>query len=860
MSNKKIVKVCIFNQNAKPDEVVYSNGDKILDNIIIDAKTDEHLLTGEYYLDLVSLIDKEGLHESLIEEAIIKVQLDYGNEYFRIAKVNRSSRDVKVFARQITISEMLDMWIEDTRPTDTSGQGALSILRQKSIGKKDIQLFSDIEKINTAYYMKMNVYQAIYDCDQSFINRWGGETLRRGYTVSINNRIGADRGVQIRSRKNLTGFEAKTDIDNVCTRIKPTGFDGITIDGYIDSPLIKKYSAVKTKEIKYESVKVRDEKNPDEGFNTLKEAQEELKRLAKLEFTQKHIDELRASYKINFVQLEYTEEYKNYVQAERVYLGDTVNVYEEKHKVHVNVRCIRKKYDVLRQRTIEIELSNTDISQKSITTSDILAELNSIIKDTKNNNVQDIIQSMINSGIKDSYVIPRQNEIIVADNKDLNLAQNIVKLNKNGLAFSQTGYYGKYSYGFTINGVINASLIATGILSTIMIQNRDGSLQIDLSGTDGIMTRKNGVNAIELNGQNINLYDWDGEGDPVGKLYSSRLNSNKNIPGVVLANALNCFLSLSYEKNGTYYSYIRCDKDNIDGSTNVPVAILEDTEFKGSEFWFGYGINSIFKSNTNDLVNRVLNDFIISDRTTSSSRLRLGKDRLVLYDILGNDKSSYASFSPTGTYFSKGGQMYASFYPEFFNIYQNGNAIFYANTAGALVSKLKLFTEGGLVVSQDFIVKGNKNCVQKTKHYGERLFYSVEDCESYLTDRSMHLLTVDEVKHNNKVTYERVVLLDNIFKDSVNLDLDYTVEIIKQGWGDYRIKEQTKDYFVVESDRKDFTFKYVAIAKRQGFEEERNKEVFLDALKENNLNNNIIENKEYWRSYTEKEGDSIGNK
>lgn len=433
MSNKKIVKVCIFNQNTKPDEVVYSNGDKILDNIIIDAKTDEHLLTGEYYLDLVSLIDKEGLHESLIEEAIIKVQLDYGNEYFRIAKVNRSSRDVKVFARQITISEMLDMWIEDTRPTDTSGQGALSILRQKSIGKKDIQLFSDIEKINTAYYMKMNVYQAIYDCDQSFINRWGGETLRRGYTVSINNRIGADRGVQIRSRKNLTGFEAKTDIDNVCTRIKPTGFDGITIDGYIDSPLIKKYSAVKTKEIKYESVKVRTEKNPDEGFKTLKEAQEELKRLAKLEFTQKHIDELRASYKINFVQLEYTEEYKNYVQAERVYLGDTVNVYEEKHKVHVNVRCIRKKYDVLRQRTIEIELSNTDISQKSITTSDILVELNSIIKDTKNNNVQDIIQSMINSGIKDSYVIPRQNEIIVADNKDLNLAQNVCRLNKNGL-------------------------------------------------------------------------------------------------------------------------------------------------------------------------------------------------------------------------------------------------------------------------------------------------------------------------------------------------------------------------------------------------------------------------------------------
>ncbi|AUN14061.1 phage tail spike protein [Paraclostridium sordellii] len=863
MSNKKIVKVCIFNQNANPDEVVYSNGDKILDNIIIEAKTDEHLLTGEYYLDLVSLIDKEGVHESLIEEAIIKVQLDYGNEYFRIAKVNRSSRDVKVFARQITISEMLDMWIEDTRPTDTSGQGALSVLRQKSIGKKDIQLFSDIEKINTAYYMKMNVYQAIYDCDQSFINRWGGETLRRGYTVSINNRIGADRGVQIRSRKNLTGFEAKTDIDNVCTRIKPTGFDGITIDGYIDSPLIKKYSAVKTKEIKYESVKVRDEKNPDEGFNTLKEAQEELKRLAKLEFTQKHIDELRASYKINFVQLEYTEEYKNYVQAERVYLGDTVNVYEEKHKVHVNVRCIRKKYDVLRQRTIEIELSNTDISQKSITTSDILAELNSIIKDTKNNNVQDIIQSMINSGIKDSYVIPRQNEIIVADNKDLNLAQNVCRLNKNGLAFSKDGYRGKYKYGFTINGVINASLIATGILSTIMIQNKDGSLQIDLSGTNGVKFLKNGIRSIELAGNIMNFYDWDGVGNPIGKLFSARL-FNTETPGIILANTVNSYSGIAYENpdatNGKFPFYILFDKYNKTGEAPYPIMLREDICIDHKNLILDRdGLNKMYTSDNNDFINKATNYWGVANQSNGYWRVRNGHETFELFHAFSGNR--YGLISEAETFFAKDGHKYARFNPGKFAFWDSiGNGYFFVSDIGTLVSKLKFIADNGMHINGDFTVSGNKNCVQKTEKYGERLFYSVEDCESYLTDRSMHSLTVEEVNHGNKVTYERVVILDNIFKDSVNLDLDYTVEIIKQGWGDYRIKEQTKDYFIVESDRKDFTFKYVVTAKRQGFEEERNKEVFIDALKENDLNNNIIENKEYWRLYTEKEGDSIGSK
>ena len=132
-------------------------------------------------------------------------------------------------------------------------------------------------------------------------------------------------------------------------------------------------------------------------------------------------------------------------------------------------------------------------------------------------------------------------------------------------------------------------------------------------------------------------------------------------------------------------------------------------------------------------------------------------------------------------------------------------------------------------VNGDFTVSGNKNCIQNTEHYGERLFYSVEDCESYLTDRSMQVFTVEETK---EATYERVILLDNIFKEAVNLDEEYTVEIIKQGFGDFRIKEQTKDYFIVESDRNDFTFNYVITAKGKGFEECRLEEhiLFKDEL------------------------------
>ncbi|MEG1410952.1 MAG: phage tail spike protein [Terrisporobacter sp.] len=593
MENKKIIKACIFDHKASPSVVTTTNGDAILDNIIIEAKTDENLFTGEYYLDLMGLVDIEGLHKHIAEEAIVKVHMDYGDEYFRIAKIDKSTRDIRAFARQITISETLDMWLEDTRPTDASGQGALAILRDNSIGKKDIRVFSDITNTSTAYYQKMSMYKALHDCDQSFINRWGGEIQRRGYNLTINKKIGMDRGVQIRSRKNLTGFESKTDIDNVCTRISAKGYDGIQAKNFIDSPLINKYSAIKTKSFKYDFVKLKNENNPDEGYNTLEEAQTELERLARLEFTENHIDELRANYKINFVQLEYTEEYKNYVQAERVYIGDTIEVFEEKYNINIHVRAMRKKFDVLRQRVIEIELSNIDIKDKTLTNSDILSELQNIIKKTDSNSVQDIIQSMINSGIKDSYVIHRQNEIIVADNKNLNLAHNVARLNKNGLAFSQTGYYGKYSYGFTINGVINASLIATGILKAILIQNIDGSLQIDLSGSNGALFRNNGKDAIRIHNNSIDLFNHAKNGDFIGALQAlvrieSDGTSNPDKPLVGLINDLDSALSIGYktENKVETKSYVEFDKYNIlKDEVGKAIRIIEEIDFKDNKIY-----------------------------------------------------------------------------------------------------------------------------------------------------------------------------------------------------------------------------------------------------------------------------------
>lgn len=477
--NGNIIKISHFPKGT-PKDTVLTKTRTVLDNICRSCTVEEDITSGNYVLDAEFLVDSGGLWNELVEESILKCQLDYGTEIFVIKKVKKQSRYITVAAVQMTIHACNTLWLEDVRPTNTNGQGALSHMLTNAIGKKkEIVLQSNISVMNTAYYQRKRLQEALFNADNSFIDRWGGEVLRRGYTLSINDRIGMDRKVVIRRGKNLTGFEGTTDLDQLCTMAKGVGFDGITHEGYIMSPLAEQYDQYYPREFKYDDVKVKTE-NDTEGFDTLEEAQEELIRRVNLEYSKNHVDELRAEYNLSFIPLSMTEEYKH-LASEVIYLGDTVKIQETLLGIDLKVRVISRKYDVMKQKPLSMTLSNIPIEEKRTTVSDsaIIKQLKDQIKQN-NNSVAEYVQSMINSGSTNSYVLYRQNEILAMDNKDINSAINVVRLNKHGLAFSQTGYYGEYTYGFTIDGVLNASLIRTGILTAILIQSVSGDCSINL--------------------------------------------------------------------------------------------------------------------------------------------------------------------------------------------------------------------------------------------------------------------------------------------------------------------------------------------------------------------------------------------
>lgn len=462
---KKQIKVAYFPSNTAKDVVLGSNG-KSLDEYCTKCETEEDLPSGNYVLDATFLIEDD-IQDLLHEEAILKVLMDYGYEIFRITKPNKGTRYIDIVARQITITDSSTLWLEDVRPTNQSGTAAADWLVTNSIGVKEIEISSDIAAVSTAYYPTMSLYKALHDCDQSFLNRWGGEIQRRGYIEYINSHIGINRGFVIREGKNLNGFNGSSNIDNLITRARGKGYNGL-LGNYIDSPLINNYNRVYTDIIEYQDVKIKDE-NSDDGYDTEALAIAELDRRINLEYSNNDIDKIKASYDLNFVQLEKTQEYKNYAVAEKAYLGDSLRVYIPRLKIDITVRVTNKQYDCLAQKTKETKLSSY-VETKALSMKAIIADLRAQYTQSNSNNIASYIDAIIKAGMQGSYVVCRKNELLIMDSTDLNTAVNVTRYNKNGLAFSTTGYYGTYAYGFTIDGKINASLIVTGILNAGVIK------------------------------------------------------------------------------------------------------------------------------------------------------------------------------------------------------------------------------------------------------------------------------------------------------------------------------------------------------------------------------------------------------
>ncbi|UBK33330.1 phage tail spike protein [Clostridium perfringens] len=628
------IRIAIFPQNTPRDIVLSSNGYS-LDNWCTLANGFKDL-AGNFRFEGNFVNDKE--RPEIEKGYILKVLDEYGrDEIFRITTCNKNTMITSIIAFQITITETQSLWLDDVRPTECSGTSSIQYIFDgaNSFGfPKEIFVSSNISNTSTAYYQKMSMFNALHNCDQSFKNRWGGEVLRHQYNLTINDKIGQDNGVIIREGKNLLGFKANTNIDSLATVLIGKGFDGITGD-YIESPIKNKYPRAFIKVIEYSDIKVRNESDSnDEGFETLEAAQREINKRIKEEFSQKHVDEVKAQYDIDFIQLEQTEEFKEYASLQILDVGDIARVYVDSLDLKLTTRVVEKHINYLNGTVLKTVLSNNPV-QVIKSDSQVISEIRNTFIKNNNSNLGDLINSMMRAGLKNSFVINKENETYWLDNKDPNLAKNVVRINKNGLACSTTGINGKFEYGITIDGKINASMIVTGILSTILITNADNSFQIDLSGTGGASFKNNGKMAMRLENNMVKMYNWAKNGDYIGGLMSLCNNSDPDKPIIALGNDLNSCCMITYPKEGTltHPAYVSFDKFNILKDKNgKPIRVYEDVDFKGNkvynlEIMSDNGKNNIYVGDHYINITTQNNEIVVSDRG-----VRIGKNNTFFYD------------------------------------------------------------------------------------------------------------------------------------------------------------------------------------------------------------------------------------
>lgn len=333
------------------------NGLAVLDDFVVSPVVSEQL-NGLFSLEFDYPIHAKA-SDKLRPEMIVKCPVpELQDQLFRIVERDDSIGGLLHIVAHHIFYDLAKNLIEDTYIVNKNGSGALTQLLGATAIPHTFTGTSNISTVNNVRLVRLNPVEVLLDADldNGFQARYGGEIVRDNFLIYILAHRGSDNGLQIRDKKNLTGYESDLDYSSIVTRIMPEGYEGLFLpEKYVDSPLINYYVSPKIKVIKYDNVKVGDEEGE---FATKELAYAELRRLAAQEFTVGHIDLPTATYDVEFAPLERTEEYKDFASLETIYLGDTVSVIHAEDRFNVTARMVEYKYDPLLKAFISITLGS----------------------------------------------------------------------------------------------------------------------------------------------------------------------------------------------------------------------------------------------------------------------------------------------------------------------------------------------------------------------------------------------------------------------------------------------------------------------------------------------------------------------
>lgn len=288
----------------------------------------------------------------------------------------------------------------------------------------------------------------------SLLDTYGGEWSYDNYVLTLNSRRGADNGVAIRYGKNLTDLEQDSNCANCYTGVYPYW--------QFEDEIVTLTEKIIYAEGEFDYTKIlpldlteRFETAPTEG---------QLRTAAENYIENNNIGVPDVSWKVEFVALEDTEEYKGTGFLERISLGDTVKVVFDKLGVNASARAVKTVYNVIAERYESITLGRV----RSNLAQTIVEQQKEIEKKPNQSLVEKISDSLaaaimgLNGGsvrLLDTNADGEPDTLYIADNPDPAQAVKVWRFNYEGWAASSNGYNGPFVMGATFDDGILANLI-----------------------------------------------------------------------------------------------------------------------------------------------------------------------------------------------------------------------------------------------------------------------------------------------------------------------------------------------------------------------------------------------------------------
>ena len=470
--------------------------------------------------------------------------------------------------------------------------GALEALNEAATYDSGFNFYSDITMTGKINLERQYLWDCIVGTKGSIVDTYGNgaDIIRDNFDITVKQNGGVNKKVLIAYRKNMTGFTCEEDWSECYTKIypyavNPSTNEVIEITGYyVDSEYIN-----------------RDPEHrvlPLDCSSSFSEGEEitEAKLIKKAQdyFKNNKCDIPKLSYKIEFVALKKTLQYKNKSMVEDIGMFDEVIIRHSLYGLNSTAKVCKTKYDGLNEMYEKIEVGdiksslNTEISNL---VNDEVGKSEDIVKKSYMDEAIKTLSDAI-TGNDGGYVRlnPPENpsEILVMDNENINNAQVVWRWNKEGLGVSTTGYNGSF-YGLAKNGKLviseatafkfSANLIEAGVIKSI-----DGKTIFDL-GT-GLITLYDNLNknySAELGNNALKLFDrWDSLGNQknqIGSIESVQLKgsyfgynigneSNTRVGMGIIASYGDCIALVSEDGNGNYNPMFMME-NSADGSNNI---------------------------------------------------------------------------------------------------------------------------------------------------------------------------------------------------------------------------------------------------------------------------------------------------